>query len=222
MNNQLSKNLQRLRKEKRNKNNKKQSLNRVNNTKKKNLKIRKNKIQIEEFDSTSRTNPNPIPKSLNDIPDNTKEVLLKILNRRKNIGNLHKLVKTSRSFKKVANEAKNLKEYEYEKNKLNLFRDILKSCKPNRESQKLFLKIISSLSPSARDQIFKFYRLNRKEHNIIEEIKRLLRIINRDAPSNFRGREFSYLQKIQNIDINKLIKKHSKYTRALLPTEVAY
>ena len=222
MNNQLSKNLQRLRKEKRNKNNKKQSLNRVNNTKKKNLKIRKNKIQIEEFDSTSRTNPNPIPKSLNDIPDNTKEVLLKILNRRKNIGNLHKLVKTSRSFKKVANEAKNLKEYEYEKNKLKLFRDILKSCKPNRESQKLFLKIISSLSPSARDQIFKFYRLNRKEHNIIEEIKRLLRIINRDAPSNFRGREFSYLQKIQNIDINKLIKKHSKYTRALLPTEVAY
>ena len=226
MNNQLLKNLQRLMNEKRNGNNKKKSLNRVNNTKKKNLKNpanqqkkRKNKIQIEEFDSTSRVNPNPIPKRLADINNNS----IKNIFRKLPVNNVQKLVKTSKSLKKVANQA-NLKDYEYKKNKLKLFRDILKSCKPNSE----IIKIISSLSDNGRDEIFKFYRFNRTccpwgEHNMIEEIKRLLNIINREDPDyGIENRSFNYLKKV---DIYKLIKKHSKYPihpRQLLPMEKAY
>ena len=113
MNNQLLQNLQRVRNENE-KRNRKGKIN-ANNTKntglgrflfginRKNTKKNLNKITKNE------------KKSLNDIPDNTKEELFKILNRRKNIDNLHKLKQTSRSFKKVANEAKNLKEYEYYK-----------------------------------------------------------------------------------------------------------
>ena len=57
---------------------------------------------------------------------------------------------------------------------------------------------------------------------MIKEIKRLLRIIHREAPAYFRGNlSFNYLK---NVDVNKLIKKHSEYPcpRALLPVEVAY
>ena len=178
LNNQLSKNLQRVKNEKRkrNGNKKKQSLNIVNNTKKKNLnrekqqkKSKMKKIQIEEVDSSA--------KRLPDINNNSIEKIFKSLP----VNNVQKLVKTSKSFKKVANQA-NLKEYEYKKNKLKLFRDILKSCKPNSE----IIKIISSLSDSSRDEIFKFYRFNSsccpwEKHNMIEEIKRLPGIINREA-----------------------------------------
>ena len=231
INNQLSKNLQRLKNEKRKRNEKKkkQSLNRVlelyymsrtgvNNTKKKNLnrekqqkKSKMKKIQIEEVDSSA--------KRLPDINNNSIENIFKSLP----VNNVQKLVKTSKSFKKVANQA-NLKEYEYKKNKLKLFRDILKSCKPNSE----IIKIISSLSDSSRDEIFKFYRFNSsccpwEKHNMIEEIKRLLGIINREAHAyGGDNRLFNYLK---NVDIYKLIKKHSKYPihpRAILPMEVAY
>lgn len=83
------------------------------------------------------------------------------------------------------------------------------------------------MSASGRDEIFEFYRLNRtccawEERNMIEEIKRLLRIIYREARANFRdNRSFNYLK---NVDINKLIKKHSKYRPkpVVQPIEVAY
>ena len=61
-----------------------------------------------------------------------------------------------------------------------------------------------------------------EEHNMIEEIKRLLLIIYRGNPYNHGdNRSLKYFK---NVDINKLIKNYSKYRtpRTLLPMEGAY